>query len=134
MEVGLGFTATGAVFLLVGALLFLRANRIENQLVRVHGEVVALAEHSSGDGSVSYAPIVQFSTADGQTIRFTDPLGTNPPTNTVGEKVTVSYDSEDPDGARIAGGRLFLPMLIAAIGAAFVAGGLVVVLVAAARG
>lgn len=131
MEVGLGFAGTGAIILAAAGLLFLRARRIERESVTAPGEVVALAESTSGEGRISYAPVVQFTTAAGRTIRFTDRLGTNPPSNKVGDKVTVSYDPDDPEGARIAGSWLFLPMLIAVIGAAFLAGGLIVVLVAA---
>lgn len=131
MEVGLGFAGTGAVILVVAAFLFRRARQFQQTATTVAGTVVAQAESTTGEGRRSYAPIVQFVTTEGRTIRFTDRLGTNPPSHAVGDKITVSYDPADPDGARIAGSDWFLPGLFAFIGGAFFLAGVVVLLVAA---
>lgn len=52
--------------------------------------VVSLVESSGSDRS-SYYPVVRFTDADGSEVRFKDDFGSNPPSYSVGEAVTVLY-------------------------------------------
>jgi hypothetical protein len=50
-------------------------------------------------------PSVRFQTADGRTVEFENKLGTNAPPR-VGERVTVLYDPERPEDAKVAFGSV----------------------------
>ena len=68
--------------------------------------------HSSGpsyDRRVVY-PSVRFQTADGRTIEFQSKIGSNAPPR-VGDEVTVHYDPERPEDARLGIGDTFKPNL-----------------------
>jgi hypothetical protein len=56
--------------------------------------------------------IVEFRTAEGQTIRFQGSTGSNPPTYRVGEKLQVRYDPQSPESAVIDSWDLWLPSTI----------------------
>jgi hypothetical protein len=69
---------------------------------RAEGRVVSLESGygSSGRGShLTYYPIVAFLTPDGVRRQFRDSLGSNPPTLTPGDRVTVLYDPGQPQRA-----------------------------------
>lgn len=51
---------------------------------------------STGGGPVYY-PIVEFRTADGETVRATSPVGSNPRPGRVGDVAVVHYDPRDPE-------------------------------------
>ena len=55
---------------------------------------------------VLFFPSVRFRTAEGRTIEFENGLGTNAPPR-VGDEVTVVYDPERPEEARVALGSMF---------------------------
>ena len=48
-----------------------------------------------------YAPTVEFTTADGTTVRATPRIGTNPQQGRVGDTVTVFYDPRNPQKVRV---------------------------------
>ena len=52
-----------------------------------------------------FFPSVRFQTADGRTVEFENKLGTNAPPR-VGERVTVLYDPERPEEAKVAFGSV----------------------------
>ena len=82
--------------------------------------------------SVTYRPIVKFTTKGGESIEFTSRSGTNPPSYSKGEKVGVLYSETQPQKAEIHGfmelwgGALFSGIL----GAVFflIGGGIIFVL------
>ena len=55
-------------------------------------------------------PSVRFQTADGRTIEFQNGVGSNAPPK-VGEEVTVYYDPERPEEAKLSLGSTFRPNL-----------------------
>ena len=61
----------------------------------------------AGSGGVIY-PSVRFHTADGRTVEFQNKIGTNAPPR-VGDEVTVIYDPEQPEEARLSAGSTFRP-------------------------
>jgi hypothetical protein len=67
------------------------------------GVVEELVLHNSGSSSSSgtYHPQVRFRDGQGQEILFEDDVGSNPPSNEVGESVEVLYDGSNPQHAHI---------------------------------
>ncbi|MDD5251573.1 MAG: DUF3592 domain-containing protein [Patescibacteria group bacterium] len=58
---------------------------------RTTGEVVDV-EESQSDDSTTYHPVVEYSRPDGQMKRFRSSTGSNPPSHSIGDQVTVLYD------------------------------------------
>ena len=91
---------------------------------RVQGHVTALVTRTDADGDLFYYPVVRFVLQDGsrRTVQTAD--GAWPPAYQVDEAVTVLYDPEHPDQARIASfaGALSLwivPLVTGILGVAF---------------
>ena len=55
-------------------------------------------------------PSVRFQTADGRTVEFQNGVGSNAPPK-VGEGVTIYYDPERPEDAKLSLGSMFRPNL-----------------------
>jgi len=75
------------------------------------GTVVDLVESRSSD-SVTYAPRVEFTTKNNETIYFQSSSSSNPPSYSRGETVEVLYDAKTPEDAKING---FFSLWIGAI-------------------
>jgi hypothetical protein len=89
-------------------------------VVREHATI-----NPTGDpGDWLLAPVVEFRTDDGRSVRARDPVGTNPPRFRPGDEVQVRYDPADPSRI-VVGGSLWIAVLHFAIG-------IVLLLVAAA--
>lgn len=65
------------------------------------GTVVEIVAHTRGSDTLFY-PVVEFTTPEGQVVRFQDRNGSNPPAHRVGETVDVLYDPARPQVAAIA--------------------------------
>lgn len=88
-------------------------------------EVVSQTETRGGERRTLYYPVVEFIASSGQTIRFQDRTGSNPPAYRGGETVQVRYDPRTPQDAMIASwANLWLPstILLAAGGASVLLG------------
>ena len=138
--------AFGFVFVAIGATLLSRAARFRRTAANAEGTLVALPATSSGgtgaslpagdammtDGpSLTYRPTVEFMMRDGERVRATSPIATNPAPGKVGDSVRVLYDPADPQRIRIdtrsgRGGCLgwaliavgLLPLVVGVIGVA----------------
>jgi hypothetical protein len=89
----------------------------------VAGSVVALDEHTQ-DG-VTYAPVVEYRVA-GRTYSFTSSSYSYPAEYSVGEQVSVRYDRDDPDTARLNTSwaeRWLFPVILVAIMLGLLIGG-----------
>jgi hypothetical protein len=64
--------------------------------------------HGGSTGVI--CPSVRFQTADGRTVEFQNGVGSNAPPK-VGEEVTVYYDPERPEDAKLSLGSTFRPNL-----------------------
>jgi len=64
------------------------------------GEVIDFFESRSSE-SLTYRPVVEFVTAQGQSVQFTSPSGSSPPAYSRGESVEVLYDPDRPEIAQI---------------------------------
>ncbi|NGP75402.1 DUF3592 domain-containing protein [Balneolaceae bacterium YR4-1] len=108
-----GLKYVGPVFTLVGLALvglsiylgMKRAEFLETALT-ASGEVTRLIESRSDDSYVYY-PMVEFTVPGSeQAITFRHDSGSNPPSYSVGEVVSVLYDPQNPHNAIIDGGLL----------------------------
>ena len=107
----------GAPFLLIGLSQVYRVVQLERSWISTRGTVVDNMVVAFATGA-SYAPVVDFRTLEGETVRFTDGVGTIPPDYEVGTEVKVLYDPDDVHSARVASWkRLWLaPTLITCVG------------------
>ncbi|WP_448541587.1 DUF3592 domain-containing protein, partial [Roseiflexus sp.] len=56
-----------------------------------------------------FYPVVEFRTADGESVRFEGSTGSNPSAYRVGDTVNVRYDPQTPQSALIDSWELWLP-------------------------
>ena len=84
------------------------------------GTVIELLRTKS-DNSITYCPVVAFTTKAGTKISFSSSVSSNPPSYNEGENVEVLYDPINPNNATIKGFKsLYLGVLIVGIiGTAF---------------
>ena len=122
--------ALGAVLLIAGLVVFLRTRTFLATAATAQGTVVGYQQRRSSQGSVTYAPIVRFTTARGSVEEFTDSVSSSSPPHHEGAAVSVRYDANKPSNARLDSGfRLWLaPALLGGIGLAFLVVGVILVL------
>ncbi|MDH4207497.1 MAG: DUF3592 domain-containing protein [Anaerolineae bacterium] len=104
-------------FLLIGLSEVYKVLQMERSWVSAPGTVVNNTIVAFATGA-SYAPVVEFRTMEGKTVRFVDSVGTIPPDYEVGTEVKVLYDPEDVHSARVVSWtRLWLgPTILTAAG------------------
>jgi Protein of unknown function (DUF3592) len=100
--VGIIFLAVGAVQLGLGVFFLARTRRFLRTAVDTTGTIVDLLESHSSEGGTTFQAVVEFQTADGRTIQWTERMASNPPAGQSGDQVPMKYDPTDPDDARIA--------------------------------
>jgi hypothetical protein len=73
-----------------------------------------------------FRPVVTFTTADGRQVTFTEPNGSNPPSNKVGDTVQVIYPADAPEKAQVNSflNFWFSPLALTAFGAFFLITGI----------
>ena len=111
----LAFFLFGLLFFAIGSGLTYRQRTLEKQGLEAQGVVVALQENSDSDGS-TYAPVVQFKTAEGQSVEFVSSYSSSPPSYDVGEPVIVVYPPEKPKDAIIKGDGQLLHIIFMLVG------------------
>jgi hypothetical protein len=135
LAIGFGFLGVGAVFVVVAYLCSVPTRRFLLTAVDATGTVVDLAESSRPEGGGSrFSVIVEFRTAGGATVRWTERTASDPPVGQPGEAVPIKYDPTDPQRARLGTpARLWLlPRLFGTIGAAFFGTGAILVILSVA--
>jgi hypothetical protein len=113
LGIGILALAAGAVFTVLTARFVAGSERAEGTVV---DRVRSVDEE---DDSVSFYPVVRFTTAAGRTVRFESNVSTS---DEIGDEVEVLYDPDDPTDARLSG---FLnvwgfSLIFAGIGAVFI--------------
>ena len=105
MNTGLIFLAIGIVILIITAKIRLNTLAFLAKAISTKGRVINLEERASNDDdgrySYSYYPVVEFSYSRGRTKQFVSKLGRNPPAFKVGQEVTVMYDPNNVESAKI---------------------------------
>jgi hypothetical protein len=90
--------------------------------VAATGTVVELTKRFFRPGSAGvYCPIVEFTTAEGQAVRFESASGTMPASHQVGQSIAVRYAPADPQQAEVDStfARWLVPGIAIGIGAVF---------------
>lgn len=91
------------IALLAGSVLLFQNTRVFiAEASQAEGTVVDLAESRSED-SISYRPVVRFTTENAQVIEFIGSTGSNPPSYSRGEQVQVLYVPAEPENAKLSG-------------------------------
>lgn len=95
--------------------------------IEAQGSVIEMVSIRDRDtGSLTFAPLVRFRTAEGRMVDFQSTFSSNPPAHSAGETVTVLYDPARPASAAISGffSIWFGTMILGIIGAVFATCGL----------
>ena len=116
------FALAGAGMLGFAAVLYFEHQDFVAAADTTEGEVIDIVGVSQRVGSSrSYAPVVRFKTPDGKSVKFTSDSSSNPPSYSVGERVTVLYDPAKPRNAKLEGWDNWLPVAgLGGFGAVFV--------------
>jgi hypothetical protein len=122
----------GVLMLLGAAYLYFDTRAWLGRSVEAQGSVIEMVQIRDREtGSLTFAPLVRFQTADGKTVEFQSTFQSNPPAYTTGQTVTVLYDPSRPNSAAIA--SLFSiwgpTIILSAVGAVFLAFGIGVLVV-----
>jgi hypothetical protein len=92
----------GVLILVIGLTIALWFRRFKRRAVRAEGTIVGHVSSlgddglSSADPTVTYYPIVEFTTPDGAPVRGTSRIGSAPLCGQAGEAATVFYHPRDP--------------------------------------
>jgi hypothetical protein len=94
---------------------------------RAAGSVVEMQTRQDSEGDTLFYPVVEFTTADGEIVRFRSSTGSNPPRFEVGEEVEVLYDPLLPENARVSSfvDLWLFPTILLAFGGIFLLFGLI---------
>jgi hypothetical protein len=92
--------ALGVGLLVVCAITFVHTERFIGGSERATGTVIDLNSKTDSDGDVTFYPVVRFTTAEGRTIKFESGSSAS---NSVGDRVEVLYDPDDPQHASLSG-------------------------------
>jgi len=124
------FVAVGVFILTGGAVTYLNTRAFIENAYSAPGTVIDLIERRDSEGSVTYAPKVRFrEPIENRDIEFVSSMSSSPPAYRRGERVSVLYELENPENAKIQG--LFdlwgVSIIVAFVGLMFFIGGLLFV-------
>ncbi|MGI0119184.1 DUF3592 domain-containing protein [Zooshikella sp. RANM57] len=94
------FTIIGLAMLVGAFFAYKNSHDFVAEAIHTNGTVVELISSRSSD-SISYRPVVEFKTKEGDLIEFTSSTGSNPPSYSRGDAVEVLYLESYPDKAEI---------------------------------
>ena len=98
--IGILFVLIGVAVLIGGVVTAIKQSRKAARGTAATGTVVDLVQRVFNPGSAGvYCPVVQFTTALGQPVRFESGFGTMPASHRVGQSIAVRYDPADPQKA-----------------------------------
>jgi ribosomal protein S16 len=85
------------------ASLFLIQNNIRfiKRGTKTTATVIDLQQESSSNSDREFTPIFKFTTATGEAVSFKGFGASNPPAYNIGEKVSIVYDHEKPEDAKV---------------------------------
>ena len=116
--VGISFIVFGVFFASFVVVSLLRRRSLLKNGVSTSGVVVGLDKMSGGESGASYAPIVRFTTDDGESRQYTPSFHTAWCNYRVGYSVSLVYDADNPARAVIpsyATGSYFLVLFLALV-------------------
>lgn len=106
---------SGSVFAGIAGYLYLQQAMLESTGLRAEGVVVELLASTDSDGT-TYAPVFQFQTQSGQTVKIQSNSYANPPAYTIGEPVTILYPPENPVAGQIQGANRLIMLIFGVMG------------------
>jgi hypothetical protein len=118
------FLPAGVAVFVFGVVMLVRTVQFVSRAEHATGTVVDVTEYTDSDGTAIYNPVVEFTTADLQTIRFSSHSGSSI-SPSEGDQVDVLYDPDNPHGARL-GGLLDVWLIVVGplvLGAVFIPAG-----------
>lgn len=123
---GLMFVVIAGIFMIIATLFYLTTKSFLNTCNVAQGKVVDLVPVYKG----IFFPVVSFMTEDGDTVKFRENVGSNPPRYKKGDLVRVLYDSEKPWRAKIDSfwSLWFISILFAFLGFTFGSTGTVLII------
>jgi hypothetical protein len=130
--IGVLFALIGIAVLISGAVAAVKQVRKSGRGVATTGTVVDLVKRVFNAGSAGvYCPVVEFTAASGQPVRFESQFGTMPASHRVGQSIAIRYDPADPQKAEVdsATANWFVPGCTIAMGILFLLMGLVFVVI-----
>ena len=99
--VGANFVLAGIVFTPVGIVWWLNVRHFVQTAEQTEGTVIELVKNRSKEGGSSYCPVVEYTDHLGQRHEHRANVSSNPPHFSVGDKVQILYDQNNPDSAMI---------------------------------
>ncbi len=87
----------------IGSYTWYSTKSFTDKAVRTSGKVVDILASRGSKGGLTYKPVVMYADASGTQHRYIPAFSSNPPAYEAGETLTICYDPNDPDKARIAG-------------------------------
>jgi hypothetical protein len=121
------FFLIGVAVLISGVVAAVKQSRKLASGVAASGTVVDLVKRVFNPGSAGvYCPVVDFTAASGQPIRFESQFGTMPASHHIGQSIAVRYDPANPQKAEVdsATANWFVPGCTIAMGLMFCGMGL----------
>lgn len=117
------FGLVGIILLSIGGFLYYRQTQFLERARETEGLVVNLVPNDN-----MYAPVIRFFLPNGDEVVFQSSLSSSPPRYEVEETVTIYYDPEKPDDARIGNwfDLWFAPLLLSIMGGIFSVVGIIV--------
>ena len=115
------FLGIGILLLVLTPVMVVRTAQFLAGAERTDGTVVDLSRSKDSEGSVTFSPVVSFTTAEGRTVEFVSSSGSSSPSHSEGDRVEVLYDPDDPNDARLSGflDLWFGSLVVGVLGAAF---------------
>lgn len=119
------FVAVGGLGILAALFLYMRGRKFLSTALSAQGRLADNVAGTDSEGGTVYYPVVEFTAADGQQVRFQGSVGSSRPKYQPGQAVPVRYSPTNPQDARLPGvfGMWFLPLLFGVMGIGFAAGG-----------
>ncbi len=123
---------SGALLLIGGFLIWLRAHQKYSTWKSVSGLVTKVVSHSLNSSNFHYYPVVEFQTKTGKIVIFESELGFYPAKHKQGQQVSVWYDEINPNNAmlNLKAAKWTVPSVLGAFGViAITIGGIILSLI-----
>ena len=95
------FALLGIVLTPIGIMWWQNVRHFVQTAEKTEGTVIELVESRGSKGTRFYSPVVEYTDRFGQRQELRSSMGTSPPRFSVGDKVQILYDQNDPDSAKI---------------------------------
>ncbi len=114
----------------IGLISYIRTKRFLDNAIKTNGKVIELVYKGAGDGGgAMYSPKIEFTTATGQPVQFTERWSSNRPDYKVGDEAPLYYDPENPSKAKLAqkkGMMFFVAYFVGGLGILFLFIGIII--------